>query len=381
MKTKIIQLLTLLMFLIPRFLLAGVSVSHEPQYFFVGTYTNSGSEGIYLFSLDPKSGKLTNHGLAAKSDNPTFMTLSSTGKILLAANEIQDKNNRNMGYIESFAVNNENHHLNFINKVLSGGADPCYVSVNRSGHVLAANYSGGSAALFNMDQSGTLSEFTDLKQHVGSGPVKARQAEPHVHSAYFEPSSNRIFVADLGTDKVAVYLLDERGSKLKNSPFPAIIMPPGSGPRHMAFHPTLKFLYVINEISNTVSVVSLNKDGSYSILETISTLPAGYDKPGNCADIHISNDGRFLYASNRGLNSIAIFSVNPLSGRIVQIGQESTRGEIPRNFTLSPNEDFILVANQNSQNIVSFRRDAVTGKLEYVDQIKSLKPVCLLFCK
>ena len=309
------------------------------------------------------------------------MTLSPTGKILLAANEIQDKNNRNMGYIESFAVNQENHHLSLINKVLSGGADPCYVAVNQSGHVLAANYSGGNVALFNMDKSGVLSNFIDLQQHTGSGPVKARQANPHVHSAYFEPFSNRIFVADLGTDRVAVYQLDDQDSKLTKAPSPAIIMPPGSGPRHMVFHPTKKLLYVVNEISNDLSVISLNKDGSYTILETISTLPAGYNKPGNCADIHISKDGRFLYASNRGFNSIAVFSVDPPSGRIVQIQQEATRGEIPRNFALSPDEDFLLVANQNSQNIVSFRRDAVTGKLEYADQIKSLKPVCILFCK
>ena len=379
MKTKTILILFIGLLLFYNDLYAGSGKTKEPEYFFVGTYTEGGSEGIYSFSLDPVSGKLTNYGLAAKSDNPSFLAMTSDGRFLLAVNETKDEHNRNMGYIESFSIDKEKHHLNFVNKVLSGGAHPCYVSVNQLNYVLAANYTGGNVALFRLDDSGRLGDLLDLQQHYGHGQDLARQAEPHVHSAFFEPSSQRIFVADLGTDQIAVYSLGGKDSKLLQAAVPAIYIPQGSGPRHLAFHPTMKMVYVVNELSNDISVVSLNKDDSFTILQTISTLPAGYNKTSNCADIHISKDGRFLYASNRGFNSIAIFSVDPKSGKIALIGQESTRGDTPRNFTLSPDEDFLVVANQNSQDIVSFRRDTFSGKLQFADQIKAFKPVCLLF--
>ena len=349
------------------------------QYFFVGTYTGSGSEGIYTYSLNPATGKLTNHGLAAASTNPSFLTLTSDGKFLIAVNEVSDKNKGGVGYIESFAIMNDGVHLTPLSKVPSGGADPCYVSVNQSNFVLAANYSGGNVALFQLTKTGILNDLSDLDQHIGNGPNKGRQASPHVHSAFFEPGSNRIFVADLGIDKVAVYRLDSIHSKLIKAPVAAINIQSGSGPRHLAFHPALKLIYVVNELTSNVTVVASNKDDSFKIIETVSALPSNYNQLSNCADIHISKDGHFLYASNRGFNSIAIFSINSLNGKIVQIGQESTRGDTPRNFTLSPNEDFLIVSNQNTNEIVSFRRDKTTGKLQFSDQIKAFKPVCLLF--
>jgi len=378
---KKIGLLFISLLLISNCLWAASGVGKGPQHFFVGTYTDGGSEGIYNFSLDPLTGKLTDNGLAAKSNNPSFLALTSDGKYLLAVHEVKDEKGGSMGYVESFGVKKDDLKLNTLCKVTSGGAHPCYVSVNQDGYVLAANYTGGNVALFRLDAAGKLSEALDVQQHYGSGPNKARQAEPHVHSAFFESGSNRIFVPDLGIDEVSVYQLDRKGNKLAKTPVPAIKMGPGFGPRHLAFHPTMKLVYVVNELACSVSVVDLNKDGSFTTLETVSALPAGYDKPNTCADIHISKDGRFLYASNRGLNSIAIFSADPKNGKLIQIGQEPTRGDGPRNFTLSPEEDYLLVANQNTQDIVAFRRDAITGKLQYTDQVKALKPVCLLFRK
>jgi 6-phosphogluconolactonase len=349
------------------------------QNFFVGTYTDSGSEGIYSFSLDPVSGKLVAHGLAAKSDNPSFLALSSDGKFLLAINEIIDERVGNKGYIESFEVAKDSECLIPVNKVSSGGPHPCYVAVNQERSVLVANYSGGNVALFHLGESGKLSEAIDIQQHSGSGPNLERQKGPHVHSAFFEPGSNRIFVSDLGIDKVLVYQIDRNTSRLIKAPYPAINLPPGSGPRHLAFHPTLKLVYVVNELFSSVSAVRLNNDGSFNLLETVSALPSGCDKPNTCADIHITKDGRFLYVSNRGFNSIAIFAIDPESGRMSQIAQEPTRGETPRNFTLSPSEDFLLVGNQTTQDIVAFRRDTKTGQLYFTDQIKAFKPICLLF--
>ena len=272
--------------------------------------------------------------------------------------------------------------LTNLGKVSSGGAHPCYVSVNKEGYVLAANYTGGNVGLLSVDNKGKLHEVTDVQQHYGKGPNKSRQGEPHVHSAFFEPGTNRVFTPDLGIDQVTVYQINTESKKLIPASTPAIIVPPGSGPRHLTFHPTKNIVYVVNEMGCSVSVVSLNKDESFTVLETVSAFPSGNDNPGNtCADIHITKVAKFLYASIRGLNAVAIYSVDPQTGKITLMSQEPTKGETPRNFTLSPNEDYLLVANQTTDNIVAFRRDATTGKLQFTDQIKAFKPVCLLFRK
>ncbi len=351
------------------------------QHFLIGTYTDKGSEGIYRAGLDINSGKLTKPELVAQSENPSFLALTKDGRYLLAVNETTDSKGNKTGYIESFSVSEGNKNYPLINKVSSGGAHPCYVSVNSDGFVLAANYTGGSVALFKLGKTGTITPPLDVKQHYGSGPVKGRQESPHVHSAFFEPGTDRIFVADLGTDAVSVYHLDKKNSKLVPASNPEIKLNPGTGPRHLAFHPDKKFLYIADELSSTVTACSLNKDGSYTILETVPSTPADYKKANYPADIHITKDGRFLYVSNRGYNSIAIFAVNEASGKLNIIGQEPVRGETPRNFTLSPDEDYLLVANQNSQNIVAFRRNKSTGLLTFTDQIQAYTPVCLLFQK
>jgi len=351
------------------------------QNFLIGTYTDGGSEGIYRCGLDTISGRFTKLDLAVKSDNPSFLALSKDGNYLLAVNETIDSKGGKMGYIESFSVSNNLDKYTSVNKVSSGGAHPCYVSVNADGFVLAANYTGGNVALFKLDINGVISQSLDVQQHYGGGPNKERQEGPHVHSAFFEPGTDRIFVADLGTDAIAVYHLDKNKPQLIKASTPEIRLNPGSGPRHMAFHPKKKVLYIANELSNTVTVISLNKDGSYSTIETVPAIPNEYKKPNACADIHISSDGRFLYVSNRGLNSIAIFVIHQEDGKLRPIAQEPVRGENPRNFTLSPDENFLLVANQTTQNIVAFKRNKNTGKLNYTDQIKAYTPVCLLFQK
>lgn len=358
-------------------------VASQPpiQHFFIGTYTEAGSEGIYRCGFDSSTGKLSDLNLVAKSDNPSFIALTKEGNYLLAVNETIDLKGNKMGYIESFSVSTGGDKLTPVNKVSSGGAHPCYVSVNPDGYVLAANYTGGSVALFKLEGNGKLDLASDVKQHHGGGPVKNRQEGPHVHSAFIEPGTDRIFVADLGTDAVSVYHLDKNKPQLVPDAMPEIKLKPGSGPRHLAFHPKKKFLYVANELSNSVAVISLNNDGSYTTIETIPAIPLDYKKSNTCADIHISNDGRFLYVSNRGLNSIAIFAVNQDNGKLTVIAQEPTKGQNPRNFTLSPDENYLLVANQTTQNIVSFKRDKNTGKLTYTDQIKAHMPVCLLFQK
>ncbi|MEK7718508.1 MAG: lactonase family protein [Bacteroidota bacterium] len=347
-------------------------------HFYVGTYTDSGSEGIYRFGLDTQSGKLHSNGLAVLSENPSYLAMSKDGRNLLAVRETKDESNHSQGYIELFKID-ETGNLTSVNKVSSGGAHPCYVSVNEDGLVLASNYTGGNVALMRIEPTGELSEVLSADQHTGHGPVADRQEKPHVHSAIFEPKGKRIFVADLGIDQVKVYTIDKTTTTLKPNKYPEIKLPPGSGPRHMAIHPNGKLLFIANEIGCNVSVVQLLDNGAFKIVETVSTLPANFAKPNTCADIHLSPEGNFLYVSNRGMNSIAIFSVNEKEQKLKLLGHEDTKGEMPRNFTLTPQGDFLLVANQNTDNIVAFRRNAETGLLTYTDQINAFKPVCLLF--
>ena len=347
-------------------------------HFYVGTYTDSISEGIYRFGLDVQSGKLHSNGLAVLSENPSYLAMSKDGKNLLAVRETKDDSNQGMGYIELFKIDDIGN-LTSVNKVASGGAHPCHVAVNEDGLVLASNYTGGNVTLMRIEPTGELSEVLSADQHAGHGPVADRQEKPHVHSAIFEPKGKRIFVADLGIDQVKVYTIDKATTTLKPNKYPEIKLAPGSGPRHMAIHPNGKLLFIANELGCNVSVVQLLDNGAFKIVETASTLPADFAKPNSCADIHLSPEGNFLYVSNRGMNSIAIFAVNEKEQKIKLLGHEDTKGEMPRNFTLTPQGDFLLVANQNTDNIVVFRRDAETGLLTYTDQINAFKPVCLLF--
>ena len=347
-------------------------------HFYVGTYTDSISEGIYRFGLDVQSGKLHSNGLAVLSENPSYLAMSKDGKNLLAVRETKDESNQSMGYIELFKIDDAGN-LTSVNKVASGGAHPCHVAVNEDGLVLASNYTGGNVTLMRIEPTGELSEVLSADQHTGHGPVADRQEKPHVHSAIFEPKGKRIFVADLGIDQVKVYTIDKATTTLKPNKYPEIKLPPGSGPRHMAIHPNGKLLFIANEIGCSVSVVQLPDNGSFKIVETVSTLPADFAKPNTCADIHLSPEGNFLYVSNRGMNSIAIFAVNEKEQKVKLLGHEDTKGESPRNFTLTPQGDFLLVANQTTNNIVAFRRNAETGLLSFTDQINAFKPVCLLF--
>jgi len=357
---------------------AQTEVNGTILHFYVGTYTDSGSEGIYRFGIDLATGKLHSNGLAVLSENPSYLALTKDGKSLLAVRETQDDNNQKMGYIELFSVD-ESGNLSSVNKVSSGGAHPCHVTVNEDGAVLASNYTGGNVALMRIEPTGELSEVRSSDQHTGKGPVAERQEKPHVHSALFEPGGKRIFVADLGIDQIKVYTIDKSTFALKPNKYPEIKLAPGSGPRHMVIHPDGKLLFVVNELSSTVSAIQLLENGSFKIGETVSTLPVGFSKPNTGADIHLSPDGNYLYVSNRGMNSIAIFAVMHKDSKIRLIGQEETRGEMPRNFTLTPNGEYLLVANQNTDNIVAFKRNAETGLLTFTDQINAFKPVCLLF--
>ncbi|WP_299061717.1 lactonase family protein [uncultured Polaribacter sp.] len=337
--------------------------------FYVGTYTKKDSKGIYKYQLSSE-GKLTKIGLAVETINPTFLVKSNDKKTLFAIGET-DKNGN--GLIKSFKI--EKDSLSLISVEKTGGPGPCFVTINKDNYLVAANYRGGNVGLLKTDTSGNLSKLLNVQQHIGKGTTE-RQEAAHAHSAWFHPTKKELISVDLGTNELWFSsIIDD---KLVLNTQQKLKMAEGAGPRHLTFHPNNKWMYVLNELNNTVSLVK-EKNNEYFVENSIATLPKDFTSFSKAADIHISKDGLFLYASNRGHESIAIFEVNPENGSLKTVGYESVLGKHPRNFSLSPNDDFLIVANQNTDNIISFKRDEKTGKLTFVDEIAAPMPVCILF--
>tara|TARA_R110002020_G_scaffold189904_1_gene389249 strand:+ start:301 stop:1416 length:1116 start_codon:yes stop_codon:yes gene_type:complete len=338
--------------------------------FFLGTYTSENSEGIYHYILEP-NGKITQKKLMAKADNPSFLAMSSDEKYLVTVNELQD------GTVSSYSITEDS--LKLESKTPSGGAHPCFVAIDEDNDVLIANYTGGNVGLLKLKNNGKLTDLLFLEEHEGKGTNTARQEGPHAHSVWFVPDEKKEIVsADLGTNELWFAQLNKESQKLDPSEIQKLEMPDGSGPRHLTFHPNGKWIYVLNELNGTITKVVKNEK-SYSTAESVSILPKDFNAENTTADIHISSDGKFVYASNRGHNSIAILKVNEDDGSIKLIANESTRGETPRNFALSPDDNYLIVANQKTNNLVSFERNAETGLLEFVSETEAPTPVCILF--
>jgi 6-phosphogluconolactonase len=348
-------------------------MSTSTSTFFLGTYTDGDSQGIYKLEMD-SLGQLKMLGLAAKSQNPSYLAFANNGATLLVADEMEFENGK--GSVESYQIGDS---LSLISSKPSGGAHPCFVTANAHGVVLTANYSSGNIGYLQVNEKGELSDLLDVQQHKGSGTVSGRQDDPHAHSVWFQPNSNRLVAIDLGTNELWISSIDT----MKHQFLPCIskvALADGAGPRHLVFHPNGKFAYVISELDNTISTFQIAENKEFKLLSILSSLPADFDGYSATADIHISSDGKFLYGSNRGHNSIAIFKVLE-NGSLKSIGFESTRGDHPRNFSLSPDEKFLLVANKNTNNIVCFQRDSQSGLLTFVDEVKAPSPVCILFEK
>lgn len=342
-------------------------------YLFTGTYTGSGSKGIYVYQFDASKGTASLLSNTDSVANPSYLTVSGDGKYVYAVNETHP------GYVSSFSFNKKNAKLSFINSQPTGGFDPCYVANDNSGKwLVVANYTGGSVAVFPVSKDGYLQPSTQLIQDSGSSVNKERQEKAHVHSTIFSPDQKFLFTPDLGTDKVMIYEFKPSLMKplVPASP-PYEITVGGDGPRHFVFHPNKKYAYLISELSGAVSAYNYH-DGKLEKFQNINAHPEDFKGVIGSADIHISPDGMFLYVSNRGdENTITIFSVEQ-TGRLKLQGYQSTMGKTPRNFIIDPTGNYLLVANQGSDNIVIFKRDKETGMLsETGNEIKVPKPVCL----
>jgi 6-phosphogluconolactonase len=359
---------------------------------YVGTYTGGDSEGIYLLDLDLNDGELTSRGLVAKTDNPSFLAAHPDGNLLYAVNEVGQIDGKDSGGVSAFKIDPESGKLLLLNQQLSLGGAPCYLIVDRSGkHVLVANYGGGSVASLPIGKDGRLGMATSFIQHSGSSLNPDRQEGPHAHSINVDPANRFALAADLGLDEVIVYRFDpETGTLSENEPAHATVAA-GAGPRHLAFSPDGRFAYVVNEMHLTVTAFSYNAEqGSLTEVQSISTLPdsatatadpasahpAGY----STAEIQVHPTGRFLYVSNRGHNTIAVFAVDRETGKLTSIGYEPTQGRNPRNFAIDPTGQYLLAANQNSNTVVVFRIDQESGTLVATGMEASVpRPVCLKF--
>ena len=356
--------------------------AHTSQYLlYVGTYTDKGAKGIYVYHYNAASGQLSNSELAAETANPSFLAIDGDQRLLYAVNEVQKYKGESSGGVSAFAIE-PGGRLRLLNQIASGGADPCYVSLDkRRKYVLVANYTGGSVAVFPVQQGGSLGPATSFIQHKGSGPNRERQEAAHAHWIGVSPDSRFAIAADLGIDELLVYHFDASSGKLSTNDPPFAKVEPGAGPRHVAFHPNGKFAYVINELQSTVSAFSYDSsNGVLHPLQTISTLPKTFSGENTAAEIAVHPNGRFLFASNRGHDSIAVFSIDRAKGTLRLIDNFSVKGRTPRNFIIDPTGRRLLVANQDTGNIVVFRINRSTGRLTTTGQeVKVPAPVCLKF--
>lgn len=359
-------------------LLTSFTVFAQEYYLLVGTYNSSKSEGVYVYRFNSANGN-TIEISHIKTSNPSFLAVSPDEKFVYTVHEDADKNGKG-GEVASFSFDKSKGMLTFINKQSSGGDHPCYVAVDKTGKwVFAGNYTSGSLAMLKANKDGHLDPASTVIQHEGYSVNSERQNSPHVHCTVLSPDNKYLYVADLGIDKIMTYAFNAKKGTLSNSKSGYIMTEPGSGPRHIAIHPNGKFVYLIEEL--TGSIVAYRDFGNADLqeLQTISALPPAYDGPVGSADIHVSPDGKFVYASNRGeSNTIGIFAVNKETGTLVPVGHTSTLGQKPRNFNFDPTGNYLLVGNQDSDEIVIFKRDKETGLLADSGQRISVgKPVCL----
>ena len=359
--------------------LSTVYAESLPVYF--GTYTSgrNASKGIYRSILDTDMGELSAPVLAAKTENPSFLEIHPGGRFLYAVSE-----SGGAGTVSAYAIDPDTGNLKLLNSRPSGGSGPCHVNIDRSAkNVLVTNYGSGSASVIPIAADGSLAEPTGFVQHEGSSVNPQRQKGPHAHSINVSPDNRFAFVTDLGLDKVMIYKLDvEKGTINANDPAFAKVKP-GAGPRHFAFGADGRNAYVINELDGTVTAFAYEPaSGTLTEIQTITTLPDGFTGPRSCAEVRVHPSGKFLYGSNRGHDSIAVYRIDPAKGTLTFVEHERAGIKTPRNFNIDPTGRFCLVANQGGNSVVVFRIDQKSGALEpTAHKISIARPVCIRFLR
>ena len=361
-------------------LVAKVNASEKPIWVYLGSYAKGPEQGITLCEFHPSSGKLEKKKVFGGIANPSFLEIHPSKKFLFAVNEIGSYEGKEAGSVTAFSINPDTGGISEIDRLSTKGGAPCHLSIDAKGKTLfVANYSGGSVISFRIRKDGGLKERTFV-QHEGSSVDPRRQTGPHGHSIKPDPSGKRVYAADLGLDKVLVYKVG-KGGNLKPSDPPFANTQPGGGPRHIDFHPSGKFAYVNLEMTSKVSVfVHDAKTGALKEIQTVSTLPENFEPHNSTAEVLVHPSGKFVYCSNRGHDSIAVFSIDGNSGKLTFVEREPTGGKTPRNFCIDPSGAFLLAANQSSNNVVVFKIDGKTGALAPTgSSIETPKAVCVRF--
>jgi 6-phosphogluconolactonase len=349
---------------------------------YIGTYTGGASRGIYTAQFNTDTGELSTPELAVEAKNPAFLALHPTLHVLYAVNEMDNFGGQKAGAVSAFRMEEPTGRLTLLNQQPSSGTGPCHLSVGRSGGcVLVANYGSGSVAALPLRGDGQLADAGTSIQHQGSSVNRQRQAGPHAHFILPAPGNQFALACDLGLDNVLVYRLKSAAPLLSPNDPPSATVKPGSGPRHLAFHPNGRFVYLINELSSTLTAFFYEaRTGTLKELQTVSTLPDDFSGMNTCAEVQVHPSGKFVYGSNRGDNSIAGFAVDPVSGKLTFLERQPTEGKTPRHFALDPTGAWLLAENQDSNSIVVFRLNAQTGRLTSTGRKTQLgSPVCLVF--
>lgn len=369
----------------------GGMIMGKEQLVFVGTYTQpikfgtgetfyGKGKGIDVLKFDSQTGFIKYFTSEEGIINPSYIEVSRSKKYLYAVNEIKEYKGETTGTVSAFKINKTTGKLDYINLQKTHGTDPCHVNVNEDEtHIFVSNYMSGSVSVFPIADNGGIEECTQFIQHKGSSVDAVRQSGPHAHSLVFDRNNNFAFVPNLGIDKLMIYKTNfyEEGFILNSEKEFKVF--PGSGPRHCEFDASNRHCYLINELASSISVLDYDGEGDFEIKQNISTLIEPYDGDNICADIHLTPNGKFLYGSNRGHNSIAIYHVDELTGILTYVSFINCGGKTPRNFAVDPSGRFLLVANQDSDNIVSFAIDQENGGLNEVMNIKITTPVCIKF--
>jgi 6-phosphogluconolactonase len=349
---------------------------------YFGTYTRQKSKGIYAYQFAPATGKLTPVGLVAETVNPSFLAVHPNGRFLYAANEVSTYKGQPTGSLSAFAIDPATHQLKLLNQVSSKGSGPCHVALDHTGKWLfTANYDSGSVAAFPVHDDGSLGEASSFVQHAGSSVDPQRQRGPHAHDITVSPDNRFVLVNDLGLDQIVVYRLDPvKGMLTPNDP-PFGKVAPGSGPRHFAFGKGAKFAYALNEMALTVTAFQYDAaKGSLAEVQTSPTLAEPFAGEKSGAEITVHPNGKFLYASNRGPDSISVFRIDAKTGKLTAIERVPTQGKTPRNFAIDPTGKFLFAANQDSDNVVVFHLDPGTGHLTPAGNVLDVgAPVCVVF--
>ena len=351
----------------------------DPHYLaLVGTYTNkTSSKGIYAFDFHSSTGKLTPKGLAAETPDPSWVVIHPNGKFAYTANESGKRST-----ITAFAIDAQSAKLTQLNQLPALGEDPCYLSFDKTGkYLFVANYTSGNVVVFPVLSDGKLGEHTaNVRDSSTLGPNKERQEAPHAHWVEVSSDNRFVFVADLGLDAILIYRFDSaKGALTPNDP-PSAKLAPGAGPRHVAFSPNGNFMYVFGELQSTVTVFANDGKETWRSIQQVSALPAGFSGRNDAAEIAVHSSGKWLFASNRGHDSIAVFSIDSATGKLTPAGDFLTSGKEPRHFAIDPTGNFLLAENQNSNSIVVFRIDPATGALTQTSRVDDIpSPVCLAF--